>query len=233
MDFFTIATIIGGSRLYNLHNFKSDHDMRYIVLEPFEYMLGLHQTKDYTVVVQNEHRDEVVYGLNKFVNLAMKGNPSVIELLYAEPLEGHTYWNQIVNIRHLFITKKTISSYKGIINKLLIDMHSGKGRVDLIEKFGYDTKNASHIYRLISDYTSILEYGRPKAMLTDGAKAMASAIKSGTYITDKDELYKNLKGLFDATNKYKPSIDFDDIPKYDIINKVVLSIYKAAYGVRI
>ncbi|KUG08795.1 DNA polymerase beta superfamily protein [Solirubrum puertoriconensis] len=68
---------ISGSRAYGTNLAHSDTDLKGVFLLPERAFLGL----DYTAQVANASNDEVFYELRRFVELALKNNPNVLELL--------------------------------------------------------------------------------------------------------------------------------------------------------
>lgn len=74
---FLLLNCISGSRAYGLHTPQSDTDMKGVFLLPKKIYYGL----EYTEQVNNETNDEVYYELKRFVDLLIKNNPNILELL--------------------------------------------------------------------------------------------------------------------------------------------------------
>lgn len=68
---------ISGSRAYGTNLPHSDTDLKGIFVLPEDQFFGL----DYVPQVANETNDEVFYELRRFVELLLKNNPTVLELL--------------------------------------------------------------------------------------------------------------------------------------------------------
>lgn len=87
---FLLLDCISGSRAYGLHTEQSDTDKRGVFLLPQKQFYGLH----YTEQVSNASNDEVYYELKRFIDLLVKNNPNILELvntpkdcvLYKHPL---------------------------------------------------------------------------------------------------------------------------------------------------
>jgi len=84
---------VSGSRAYGTSLPHSDTDLKGVFILPEAEFLGL----DYIPQVANETNDEVFYELRRFVELLLKNNPTVLELLgapadciiYQHPLFAH------------------------------------------------------------------------------------------------------------------------------------------------
>lgn len=72
---------ISGSRAYGTALPHSDTDLKGVFVLPEDQFFGL----DYVPQVANETNDEVFYELRRFVELLLKNNPTVLELLGTPP----------------------------------------------------------------------------------------------------------------------------------------------------
>ena len=68
---------ISGSRAYGTNLPHSDTDLKGVFVLPEAQFFGL----DYIPQIANETNDEVFYELRRFVELLLKNNPTVLELL--------------------------------------------------------------------------------------------------------------------------------------------------------
>lgn len=68
---------ISGSQAYGLALPHSDTDLKGIFIVPKEEFYGLH----YTDQVNNDTNDEMYYEIKKFIDLLLKNNPNILELL--------------------------------------------------------------------------------------------------------------------------------------------------------
>ena len=107
-----ILECVAGSHAYGFSTPTSDLDVRGITVPPIDFVLGLHSfdQREYS------ETDKVIYGLKKFMQLAMDCNPNIIELLYTP--KKHTIfideWGEmLVAHAHLFLSKKAKFTFSG------------------------------------------------------------------------------------------------------------------------
>lgn len=114
LDKHTIFKCIAGSHAYGTNVESSDFDTRGIAIPPSEYFTGyLHKFEQY----ENKAEDITIWSLRKFMWLATKSNPNIIELLFIPRkfwTRNTSYWKDIVKHRMFFMSKKirhTFSAY--------------------------------------------------------------------------------------------------------------------------
>ena len=109
--------------------------------------------------------DVCIYTLTKWAGLAAKGNPSALHFLFA-PLQFSTEpWNHFSARPELFLSKGHVTPFLGFANDQMKRLLGQKGqknvhRVELEDKFGYDTKYAMHVVRLYGEAKELMERGR-------------------------------------------------------------------------
>lgn len=99
-----------GSHLYGVATPTSDLDLRGFVVEPPNYLIGLHdfEQKEFEV------GDRTVYGLKKFFKILRVGNTNCLEVLFANKFTHLTEFGQMVlDNRHLFISKAYYRAIRG------------------------------------------------------------------------------------------------------------------------
>lgn len=109
--------------------------------------------------------DLTIFGIVKFFQLAMENNPNVLDSLFT-PASCVLHCTQVGTLvrenRRLFLHRGAWPKFKGYaysqLHKLAIKEPTGK-RVELVEKYGYDTKFAYHVVRLLGEVEQILLEG--------------------------------------------------------------------------
>lgn len=113
-----------GSHAYGTSTPTSDVDLRGVTTAPLSFYLGIvnHFAETSDFVVQDlvpgapASEDASVMEFLKYVKLAAQANPNVIELLFIP--ESHWLmtspaWGQLMDIRHLFLSKKCRHTFSG------------------------------------------------------------------------------------------------------------------------
>lgn len=108
-----IFLTVHGSQAYGTSLPTSDLDLKGVAIPPVEYFHGCFKRFD-----QAEFKapDAVVYGLQKFLNLAADCNPNIIEVLWTSEDE-HLYQTplgeMLLDNRELFLSKKAKHTFSG------------------------------------------------------------------------------------------------------------------------
>lgn len=114
-----------GSHLYGLQRPESDQDFMGIFMPTPEDMLGLvrKDTVDESTKSDSEDRrntkddiDDKYYSLNRFVELLIKNNPNIVEVLFATPenvIATSKEWEELVDNKDKFISKNIFNTFTG------------------------------------------------------------------------------------------------------------------------
>jgi predicted nucleotidyltransferase len=109
----TIFLTVHGSNAFGTNLPDSDLDVKGICIPPKEIILGC--GSNFKQTEQNDP-DLAIYGLQRFMHLAVKCNPSIIELLYTEPkfhIIKTSLGQKLIDNRHLFLSKKAKHTFSG------------------------------------------------------------------------------------------------------------------------
>lgn len=115
LDQNTIFLTKHGSHAYGTSTPTSDLDLRGVCVQPESYYLGFLNQFDQSV--NNKPQDITVFGLRKFFELATKGNPNALEILFTDPsdhLKMTEEGEMLLSCREAFLSKKlkhTLSGY--------------------------------------------------------------------------------------------------------------------------
>ena len=113
-----ILLTLGGSHAYGTNIEGSDVDIRGCALNAKDEILT---NKNFEQFV-NEDTDTTIYSFNKLISLLVNVNPNTVELLGNKP-EHYLYLSpigkELIDNRHLFLSKKCIYSFGGYANQQL------------------------------------------------------------------------------------------------------------------
>jgi predicted nucleotidyltransferase len=141
-------------------NSIDDKDTMAICVPPLDYYLGLREYGSRgTVEIKEGEWDVVIYEARKVVRLLAQGNPNVLSLLW---LPENLYISRtdagrlLIDNRDVFTARSVYMSFVGYAKAQMKKMtqgafqgYMGERRKRLVEQFGYDTKNAAHLIRLL------------------------------------------------------------------------------------
>ena len=123
-----ILLTLGGSYAYGTNTDTSDVDIRGCALNSKEEILT---NKNFEQLV-NEETDTTIYSFNKLISLLINCNPNTIEILGCRP-EYYFYLSpigkELIDNRHLFLSKKCIYSFGGYANQQLWRLSNKSARL--------------------------------------------------------------------------------------------------------
>ena len=169
-----VHLFVGGSELHGAKVTKTDDlDIYGVFVEPPETCLGLDSTPHFVWSTAGDERrngpddvDVTLYSLRRWAALAAKGNATTLHFLYAPPCDGidRRVWDEIVQERSLFLSKNSAQQFRGFAESQLKRL-KGEGvgkhgiRSEYVGKYGYDTKAAMHMLRLLFEGIELLSTG--------------------------------------------------------------------------
>jgi uncharacterized protein len=173
-----------------------DHDEMGVFVEPPECVLGLARpVPHYVFRTQPEGArsgpgdvDLVLYSLRKYLRLATKGNPTALLPLYAPPdavLVITPLGEELRAIAPSVLSREAVARFLGFLRGQR-DRLLGAGRrsdvpnrPELVARYGYDVKYASHALRLAFQGREVLQHGRLTLPMPDAERAEVLAVKRG------------------------------------------------------
>lgn len=136
-----IYRCIIGSRAYGLDDAESDTDRRGIYLPPADLHWSLAGVPEQ---LENEATQECYWEIEKFINLALKANPNILECLYTPLVELATPLAQELLIRRdAFLSKRIYDTYQGYVQSQFKRLE-----MDLRSRGQIRWKHAMHLIRL-------------------------------------------------------------------------------------
>ncbi len=137
-----IYRCVVGSRAYGLDHEGSDLDLRGIYLPPADLHWSLYGVPEQ---LEMKSSDEAYWELQKFITLALKANPNIIECLYTPLVEfASPLAQELLNIRDCFLSRLVYQTFNGYVlsqfKKIQTDIRN-QGRIKW--------KHVMHLIRLL------------------------------------------------------------------------------------
>src|SRR5947209_16408321 len=144
-----------GSRAFGLAGDDSDDDIRGIYLPPARLHWSLFKLPEQLEFNAGD-TDEVYWELEKFLKLALKANPNVLETLWT-PLVLHAdeVARRLREMREVFLTRHLYKTYSGYVLsqfRRMANAHAKTGK--------YKAKHAMHLIRLLYSGIEALRSGQ-------------------------------------------------------------------------
>lgn len=147
-----IYRCVVGSRAYGLDNEASDIDRRGIYLPPAALHWSLYGIPEQ---LENSATQECYWELQKFLILALKANPNVLECLYTPLVETATpIAAELLQIREIFLSQLVYQTYNSYVLSQFKKMEQ-----DLRTKGEIRWKHAMHLIRLLLSGIAVLKEG--------------------------------------------------------------------------
>lgn len=212
-----IIEAVTGSKAYGLDTKDSDEDIKGVYIAPTSEVLGIfpvRETHDHTDPDWSYHE------VGKFVNLCIKGNPSIIEMLYLDGyrvLEKHG--KMLVDNRHLFLSNIVYKSYGGYAISQARKLNARGESFSSATKNRY-SKHARHCFRLLWQGKELLETGNLTVRVTPEQREELFAIGE-LPVSDLVDKFEREFAEFDKIKSVLP-----DEPNKERINELLLKIRK-------
>jgi len=191
-----IHLFVGGSELHGAKVGSTDDlDIYGVYIEPPHWKLGIENYPHFVwSTAGNERRngpddvDITLYSWTKLAHLMAKGNPTALHFLMAPNLSGRNDpWETTIRPkRHLFAARSAADKFRGFARAQLHRL-KGEGtgkhgqRPEYIGKFGYDTKAAMHIIRLLGEGTEFMQTGQITLPRPEPEHTLLVSIRTGEF----------------------------------------------------
>lgn len=149
---YVIYRCIVGSQAYGLSHEQSDIDRRGFYLPPANLHWSLFGVPEQ---LEKAESDECYWELQKFIQLALRANPNVLECLYTPLIETITPLAQeLLDQREIFLTRLVFQTYNGYVISQFKKLEQ-----DLRARGEIRWKHAMHLIRLLLSGITILRDG--------------------------------------------------------------------------
>lgn len=212
---YIIYRVIIGSRAYGLDDENSDIDRRGIYLPPAELHWSL-----YGVPEQLERGEEAYWEIQKFIKLALKANPNILEALNSPKVEYIApIAERLLEQRHIFMSKLLYQTYNGYVISQFKKM-----RKHLENHGNIRWKHAMHLIRLLISGITALDTGSIMVDVGDHRdKLLAIRYEEMTWNQINEwrlKLHKEFDMAYQKTN-------LPDRPNYEAANEFLIEARKS------
>lgn len=187
---FVIYRCIVGSKAFGLDDENSDTDRRGIYLPPAEIHWSLYGVPEQ---LENKENEECYWELQKFLMLALKANPNILECLYTPLVE---YKNEIAEellaMRSDFLSKLVYQTYNGYVMSQFKKLEQ-----DLRANGAIKWKHAMHLIRLLLQGIGILRDADLRVRVEANRQTLLSIKRGETDWREVNELRLNLHKEFE------------------------------------
>ncbi|MFC4531034.1 DNA polymerase beta superfamily protein [Sphaerisporangium dianthi] len=226
-----------------------DRDEMGICVEPADYVigltgygLGLEHFDQYVFRTQPEGArsgpgdlDLTIYGLRKWMRLAVTGNPTVLLPLFVPPEEIVTITPLGEDLRghaDMILSRRAGDRFLGYLRAQrdrMVEHPDGKrtNRPELIAKYGFDVKYAGHMVRLGVQGVELLETGRITLPMPEPWRAWIVDLRQGAHT--RDEALAVAADLEDRLERLIPTCDLPDEPDMGRVNQWLVSAYQSTW----
>ena len=209
---FVIYRCIVGSRAFGLDTDSSDVDRRGIYLPPAELQWSLFGVPEQ---LENEETQETYWELGKFLRLALKANPGILECLYTPLIENaDDLARELLAMRGAFLSKLVYQTYNGDVLSQFKKLEQ-----DLRARGAIKWKHAMHLIRLLLSGITILRDAEVPVRVEEHRERLL-AIRRGEMPWEEVDAWRlDLHRQFDAAFV---STSLPERPDFDRANAFLL-----------
>lgn len=221
-----IYRCIVGSRAYGLETEASDTDIRGIYLAPPELNWSLYGAPEQ---FEDNEQQACYWELQKFLTMALKANPNILECLYSPLVEkASPIAEELLAVREKFLSQMVFQTFNGYALSQFKKIEQ-----DLRNQGQVRWKHAMHLLRLLMTGAAILREGRVPVQVRK-ARDELLAVKRGELTWEQvDEWRQRLHRDFEQA---LASTHLPERPDYEAANALLLrarlaSVQKASVKV--
>lgn len=238
-----LRVLVGSSVHGTAIDEQGDRDEMGICIEPPEYVCGLHEFEQYIFRTQPDGRrsgpgdlDLTVYGVRKWMRLAVQGNPTVLLPLFvhdADVLVRTELGDELRALAPSILSRRAGDRFRGYLQAQrdrLLGVRGGKhtNRPELIDVYGFDTKYAMHMVRLGIQGVELLETGTVTLPLRDPWRTWLRELRVGGHTREEaldvaGEMEARIEALR-ATSPLPPE------PDIEAVNRWLVSAHQRAWA---
>jgi predicted nucleotidyltransferase len=207
-----------GSRAYGLEGEESDTDYRGIFLPTPETNWSLYGVPDQ---IERHETQEQYWELQRFLVLALKANPNVLESLYTPLVEKTTpLADELLKMRSAFLSRLVYQTFNGYVLSQFKKMQA-----DIRNQGQVKWKHVMHLIRLLICGTTVLRQGYVPVRV-DEHREQLLAIKQGELPWEETEKWR--LGLHQQFDRALAETTLPERPDYERANTFLIQARRAA-----
>jgi hypothetical protein len=209
---------VAGSQAYGLDTPDSDIDLKGVFVHKTIDLLGIDKQKE---TINHTNPDSCYHEVAKFIRLALKCNPTILEQLYLNEYTQLTEEGRLlIDNRDLFLSNSVYKSYGGYAISQARKLNRRGTSFDVGMKNRY-AKHARHCYRLLDQGKQLLETGT----LEIRVKNREELFEIGNLPPEK--LVERFEKEFKEFDRIKSILP--EKPNFEKINEILLTIRRSNY----
>jgi predicted nucleotidyltransferase len=213
-----ILQCVIGSQAYGLADSDSDVDRRGCYLPPAELHWSLYGVPEQ---LDCHETQEVYWELQKFLVLALKANPNVLECLYTPLVEKTTpLGDELLSMRTVFLSRLVYQTYNGYVMSQFKKMQA-----DIRSRGQVKWKHVMHLIRLLISGIHVLREGFVPVRVDDHREQLL-AIKRGEMPWDQTESWR--RALHAEFDRALGDTKLPERPDYEQANAFLIRARRAA-----
>ncbi len=218
MDRVIVRAVIG-SRAYGLATEASDTDRRGVYLPTAEQHWSLSGTPEQ---IDNDAAQETYWELQKFIVLALKANPNVLEVLYSPIVEFATpLGRRLIEVRSKFLSRLVYQTYNGYVLSQFRKLNA-----DLSHRGEPKWKHVMHLIRLLHSGIVVLREGYVPVAVDPALRDALLAIRRGERPLDEIDRWR--LSLHRELDEAAAATSLPDQPDYRGANGLLIDARRAA-----
>lgn len=208
-----------GSRAYGLDTDTSDTDLRGIYLAPAELQWSLFGAPEQ---FEDNATQSCYWELQKFIIMALRANPNILECLYSPLVEKVTpLGKELLALRPQFLSQMIFQTFNGYAMSQFRKMEQ-----DLRNHGAVKMKHAMHLLRLLISGAGALREGRIPVRVEDTAlRERLLAVKRGDYTWAQLDAWR--KELHQDFEKALTETKLPERPDYEAANRFLIKARRA------
>lgn len=204
---------IVGSRAYGLSHKESDTDQRGFYLPPAQLHWSLFGVPEQ---LEDKESDTCFWEIQKFLHLAMKANPNILECLYTPlVLEINEIGTRLLEIRDAFLSKLAYQTYSGyVLSQFKLMERRRRTKPDY-----RNNKHAMHLIRLLLSGIGLFRNGF-LSVAVDEYRNSLLAIRADEWSDERIEAWRSqLLAEFEHAHQ---TTKLPERPDYDRVNAFLI-----------